>query len=294
MVLATLLWGATFVVVRDSLDHLGPTPLVALRFGCAAPILALASWMVRGRSAPDRRRSSTVRAALICGLVSGPLTAAGYLFQAIGLVTTSAGSSAFLTAVGSLMAAFFAWPILGQRPPAILVAGIGLALVGSALLGLREGLHFGIGEAWTLAGAAIYGIQIVTVAHWAARADVLLLTAVQAAITTVCVAPFAPFRSADLASLDPGTWARVGYLVLAGSVMAPALQVFAQRRLSAGRIGLLFALEPVFGLVFAVSLGGERYVARWWLGAALILSAVLLVEGHASRRGRARSRPASA
>ena len=60
------------------------------------------------------------------------------------------------------------------------------------------------------------------------------------------------------------------------------LQVFAQQTLSAGRVALLFALEPVFALLFALTLGGERFVARWWFGAALILCAVVLVEWRAA------------
>ena len=46
----------------------------------------------------------------------------------------------------------------------------------------------------------------------------------------------------------------------------------------AGRVGLLFALEPVFALLFALTLGGEHFDLRWWAGAALILGAVALVE----------------
>jgi drug/metabolite transporter (DMT)-like permease len=61
-------------------------------------------------------------------------------------------------------------------------------------------------------------------------------------------------------------------------VIAPLLQVRAQRSLSAGRVALLFALEPLFALMFAVWLGGEHFHLHWWLGAALILSAVLVAE----------------
>lgn len=71
---------------------------------------------------------------------------------------------------------------------------------------------------------------------------------------------------------------RLAYLALAGSVIAPLLQVIAQRTLSAGRVALLFALEPVFGLLFALTLGGERYAPSWWLGALLIFCGVLRAE----------------
>ena len=78
--------------------------------------------------------------------------------------------------------------------------------------------------------------------------------------------------------MDQATWWRMGYLVLAGALIAPLLQVIAQRSLPPGRIALLFALEPVFALIFALYPGGERFMMRWWIGAALILAGVVIVE----------------
>jgi drug/metabolite transporter (DMT)-like permease len=279
MVVATLLWGATFVVVRDSLTSLAPAAVVATRFGAAAALLAL---VVLAR----RRRIG--RATLVGGVVTGLATAGGYLFQAIGLMSTSAGSSAFLTSAGTLLAGLFAWPILSQRPPGRLALGLLVALIGSALLSLRGGWTLGAGEAWTLLGAAVYALQIVGLAHWAPRGDALAITGIQAAVASLCTLPFAGDLGGQLALLDGAGWARIAYLVACGSVIAPLLQVLAQQRLSPGRVGLLFALEPVFALVFAIGVGGERFAPRWWLGAALILGAVVMVEWYEARRDAAR------
>ena len=274
MVLATLLWGATFVVARDALAHLAPLPLVAVRFAGAALLLGIIALA---------RRRPIDRATVQGGLITGVLTAGGYLFQAIGLTETSAGSSAFLTCAGTLLAGVFAWPLLGQRPTRLMAAGLALAAAGAALLSLRSGLSLGPGEAWTLLGAAIYALQIVAVARWAPRADPVALTALQSLAAAACLLPFSGGAVGQLRGLPPADWARVGYLFAAGTVVAPLLQVMAQRTLAPGRIGLLFALEPVFALAFAVTIGAERFVARWWLGSALILSAVLVVEWRAAR-----------
>ena len=56
-------------------------------------------------------------------------------------------------------------------------------------------------------------------------------------------------------------WWRFGYLVAAGSIVAPLLQILAQRELPAGRVALLFALEPVFALGFALALGRGELLA---------------------------------
>lgn len=284
MVVATLLWGATFVVTRDALAAIAPLPLVFGRF-CVALVVFLVAVALR----PSRLN----RAAWLGGLASGSLTAGSYLFQAIGLTDTSAGSSAFLTCAGTLCAGFFAWPLLRQRPGATLFGGILLALAGSALLSLRGSLTLGIGERWTMLGALLYALQIVSVARFAPAADPIGLMAVQALVLVATLAPFAGGDLRAFTTFDAANWMRFAYLAIPASVIAPLLQVAAQRTLPPGRVGLLFALEPVFALLFAIGLGGERFAPRWWLGAALILAAVVLVEARAARAPEARL-PASA
>jgi drug/metabolite transporter (DMT)-like permease len=277
MILATLLWGATFVVLRDIVGAIDPAALIFVRFGLAG-LLFLPIVLARPRT--------VTRAVLEGGIVSGLFTTGGYLFQAIGITSTSAGSSAFLTSAATIFAAFFAWPILRQRPQPVLVAGIGVALAGAALLSIRADFRIGSGDLWTLLGAACYAVQIVIVSIYAARVDSVALVAAQSLTVALVVLPFAGAAPAQVAALDPDGWVRLGYLIVAGSMLAPLFQVLAQRRLDPGRIGLLFALEPVFALAFALTFGGERFVARWWVGAALILVAVLFVEGAAARRAR--------
>jgi len=278
MVGATILWGATFVVIRDSLHSITPQTLVWGRFLAAGGIFAL---LARGRW------RTLDRATLAGGVLAGLCLAGGMLLQAIGLTLTSAGSSAFLTCAGTLFAAFYAWPLLGQRPTPVLLQGIALALGGAALLSVERlgpaGPRMGAGELWTLAGAAIFGLQIVALARVAPHADPLVLSAVQTVTVAVSLLPFAGGAAAEFAALGAASWCRFAYLAIGGSVAALLLQVLGQRWLPAGRVALLLALEPVFALVFAVCAGGERFVPRWWLGAALILIGVVRVEWNAAR-----------
>ena len=272
MVLACLLWGGTFVAIRDSVASIPPAALVAWRFLFAGLAFALVL-LVRRR--PPRRHD------LLGGAVSGVLMVFGFYPQAVGLQWTSAGSSAFLTSAGTLLTAFWAWLLLRQRPQGRLVIGILVALAGSALLSLRDGLVLGRGEALTLAGAAMFALQIVAVARFVRDADPVALVCVQSFVAAAVMLPLSGPPSALFGALEGADRWRFAYLALAGSTLAPLLQVVAQRSLSAGRIGLLFALEPLFALLFAVTLGAERFETRWWLGAGLILGAVVLVESRA-------------
>lgn len=284
MIGATLLWGGTFVVIRDSLRQIDPGALVFARFAVAAALLF---------AALARRRALPTRAVIANGVISGLFVGACYLLQAIGLMRTSAGSSAFLTCAGSLFAGLFAWPLVRQRPGGTLVAGLALALAGSALLSLDASFRLGVAEAITLLGALSYAAGVAWVARLGADVDPLALGAIQAAAVAAALAPRAPLAIAQLGALPVAGWGRFAYLALCGSVVAPLLQLYALRALPAGRVGLLLALEPVFALVIAVSVGGERFVFRWWTGAALILVAVATVEWRASR-GPAAPPPATA
>lgn len=279
MVAATLLWGGTFVAIRDSVRAMTPQALVFGRFAVAT--------LVFGVLALVRRRAATSKE-LGLGIGNGLLMVGAFFLQAYALQWTSAGSSAFLTCAGTLFAALYAWALLRQRPSPILFAGLALALGGSALMSLDSALHLGRGELITLAGASLYALQIVWVARFAGRIDALTVAMVQAGTVALIMAPFAGDLRVAFGSLGPAGWRDFAYLAIAGSTLAPVFQVHAQQTLPAGRIALLFALEPVFALVFALTLGGERFVLRWWFGAALILAAVVMVEWRAARGGERR------
>ena len=274
MVGATLLWGGTFVAIRDSVREITPQALVFGRFAVATLLFAVVALL--RRRVPDRT-------ALVVGTGNGVLMVGSFLLQALGLRTTSAGSSAFLTCAGTMLAAPYAWALLKQRPSPTLFAGLALALAGSALISLDGTLHLGRGELLTLAGASLYALQIVWVARFAAELDALSVAMVQAGTVALLLAPFSGDLRHAFAPLGAAGWREFAYLAIAGSTLAPVLQVFAQQTLPAGRVALLFALEPVFALGFALTFGGEHFVSRWWIGAALILTAVILVEARAAR-----------
>ena len=273
MVGATLLWGGTFVAIREIVRVMPPQALVCGRFLAAALLFALLG-LIR-RRAPGRND-------LEVGIGNGVLMVGSYYLQALGLKYTSAGSSAFLTCAGTLATAIYAWVLLRERPRASLFVGIALALAGSALMSLDRTLHLGRGEILSLLGSTLYALQIVWIARHGSELDPISVVTVQAATVALLAAPFAGALPHVLRTLSFAGWERFLYLAVAGSAIAPLLQVLAQQRLSAGRVGLLFALEPVFALLFALTMGGERFALRWWAGAALILSAVVLVEWRAA------------
>ena len=85
----TMIWGGSFVVMKNSVDLVPPSYLLALRFTLAAAFMALAF--------PGRMKKLD-RGSLTCGLIMGIFLTLAYLFQTYGIKYTTASKNAFITA----------------------------------------------------------------------------------------------------------------------------------------------------------------------------------------------------
>ena len=127
----TVVWGATFVLVKAALNDISPILFLALRFSLATAALV-------GLFAARRRLVWEWRTAA-AGALAGVFLFAGYLGQTLGLRTTSAPRSAFITGLMSVMAPLVAALVYRSRPRVSEVVGILVATAGLGLLTLRGG-----------------------------------------------------------------------------------------------------------------------------------------------------------
>ena len=105
IVLATLIWGSTFFILKDTLDDVDLMFLLAFRFTLAAALLALVFW---------RRWRNIDRSYWWRGGVMGALLFAGYTVQNYGLMDTTPGKNAFFTAVYCVIVPFLYWAVATQ------------------------------------------------------------------------------------------------------------------------------------------------------------------------------------
>jgi drug/metabolite transporter (DMT)-like permease len=148
-----------------------------------------------------------------------------------------------------------------------------------------------------LGGSLVYSLQIVLMERVAPRFDVVALTLAE------MLAAFAGFALVAVAAGQvevPRGWTVWGALIVTGvfaSALAFLVQTWAQRRLSAARTALAFALEPVWAALFGFWLAGDRLGAVAWTGSALIMAGIVVSEPVAAETLRrlvpARSRPAA-
>jgi len=284
LVLVNLVFGATFVVVKDAMTHMAPIRFLALRFLVAGPLLLAVAWLVQR---PALARRSTWRD----GLVLGALLSAAFALQTMGLVFATPAVSAFVTALSVPIVPLLGLWFLGERVNAVTWAGVLTAATGLVVLTLPGHVDFAAGEALTLFAAVGFAAHIVLTARLARRTPVLPLVAVQMVVAGALATLALPLdgwleaRGATgapaaglFAPLPRIAWIEAVAMGLGATAFTFLLQTWAQGRLTATRAGVVFALEPVFATAFSLAFFAERIGLRAAAGMGLILAGMLVVE----------------
>ncbi len=258
LVLVTLLWGTTFVVVKTAETQLAPSLLMLIRFGLATLVFL-----------PFLRPRSGL---WVIGLELGLWLWLGYATQAVGLRHTSASRSAFITSMNVIFVPLLA-AIGGRRISGVTWLAALIAAGGAGLL-TYDGAPPNIGDLWTAATAVVYALYILRLESFASRFNSLSLTAFQ---LLGVLAFSAVWASADHpAPSHPMPWLALLYLGVATTALTTWLQTLGQKSVSAPQAAIIFTLEPVWASICAFIYLHERFGPRGWIGAIAILAATLM------------------
>ncbi len=263
LVVAAFLFGATFVVVKSALDDIEPIAFVAWRFLLGATVLSVFAFP-RGQVIWSH------------GAIAGTALFAGYALQTAGLELTSASNSALITGFYVILTPFLAALFSRRHPSPWVVAAAFASFAGLWLLTDSDGLALGSGDLLTLGCAFAFALHIIALARYARFHPVIPFTTVQLGVTAVLA--FATSALIEGPAL-PSTSA-LGAIALTGlgvSVGAYLLQVWAQTVVGPDMAAVVLAAEPAFGVATAWVVLGERLMAEGWLGAGLIVLAILVV-----------------
>jgi len=269
LALVALIWGSTFVVVKNALDAVDPLTFVAWRFWLAAIFLALLF---------HRRIAGLTRSEVLSGGLIGVWLALGYVFQTIGLQTTTSAKAGFITGLSVVIVPVLATFLLRRPPGRWATVGILAATVGLGLLSLDENLRVQSGDLWVLGCAFAFALHIVTVSHFAPRCDPIRLTIVQIAAVAALATGAAFVFETPTFDLPAGTWGAIAFTGVTATALAFGLQVYVQRFTTPSHTALLFSLEPVFAALFGWWLASEALGLKELIGCALILAAMLVAE----------------
>ena len=271
LLLATLIWGSSFIIMKDALDDITTYYLLAIRFTGAFLLLGIVFW---------KKWKHINKDVIVAGFIMGTALIAAYAFQTFGLIETTPGKNAFLTAGYCILVPFLFWGIAGIRPDKFNVIAAILCIVGIGLVALDDNLTIGRGDLLTLVCCIFYALHIVVSAKFTRTMDVMLLTIGQFFFAAMWSWLLALFLEPPLAiaAMSKEIWMVLGYLCVFATAGALGLQTFGLKYTSPSAGALILSLESVFGVIFSIMVGAEVVTVRLLIGFAVIFLAIIVSE----------------
>ena len=276
LMFCSLIWGVTFVVVKNSLEQSSVFLFLAVRFSIAVVIMAMLQAKIIGRIEPQE---------IFAGMRLAFFMFAGYGFQTAGLQYTTASNSGFVTGSSVVLVPLLLAVFWGRSLTRWIYVGAFAALIGLYLLTVpAEGLRYlNRGDVLTFVGAGFYAVHIILVGEYTQEHSVRALSLIQVAGCAVMAWPLTgaaaaihwqPVRFSGSWEL----WIGIGVCAVFATAVAFTVQLWAQQYTSPGHAAVLFALEPVFAVITSYVVLHERLTGRAMRGAGLVVTGIVLAE----------------
>jgi drug/metabolite transporter (DMT)-like permease len=272
----TLIWGATFVVIKNALADVTPLFFNAVRMSVAAITLALVFHRELPRFTPG---------ALRYGALVGTLLWVGNELQTSGLRYTTSSKSAFLTGLSVVLVPIFAAVFWKSKVSRWSMAGVVMAFAGLYLLTIPASGAGGLnlksvnhGDLLTLCAALVFAFHMIYMEHATRDESWRQIAIVQTGVAALLMIVAVPVAEKISVVWSPRViWGILitGFLSLALSF---SIQAWAQQFTPATHTALIFSLEPVFACLTSFVFLGERLGGRAMVGGLLILCGVLISE----------------
>lgn len=274
LLLITAIWGASFTLMKNVLEHIPSFAYLSLRFLIASIILSIVFW---------KSIRNLNKKIFLYGSIIGLLLFGGMALQVSGLYYTTASNSAFITGLNVVMVPIVSAILLKKKPDVSSVIGVCLAFLGLFFLSGGLNFKFNIGDILTLLCALCFTFQIIFIDKYTQNNDPILIALVQIGFVTLPSFLFwggTGFQGFEMSTTVITTLLITGVL---GTALAFAGQTIVQRNTTPTHTALIFSAEPLFGAIFAMlipnSLGvTEALGVTASIGCALILGGMIISE----------------
>jgi drug/metabolite transporter (DMT)-like permease len=264
------IWGGSYLATQELAASSSAAAVLCARFLPAAALLLVLHRL---------RRAGSLRGSLRAGSLLGVLRAATITLETIGVTLTSATNAGLIIGLSILLTPLLESLATRRRLTASLLGSVVLALGGIALLVGGDGLaRMNPGDGLILLAAVTRALLGVAEARVTAHdsADVTALTTVEIVFGAVLFTLWGGGSLfAHAPAFSPTDWALLIYLSLGCTVLAFLGQLWATRRTSASRAGMLLGSEPGWALLIGVAIGGERIGVTGFIGAGVLIVALL-------------------
>ncbi|WP_108652874.1 DMT family transporter [Dongshaea marina] len=272
LLLAALIWGLAYVAQRAGMDYIGPYTFNALRFLLGTLSLLPVLWLSRNWRSEQIRGNGMLL--LSGGLLMGFLMFLACSLQQVGLVTTSAGKTGFITGIYIVMVPLFGL-LLRHKTGWNTWLGILLAVVGLYLLSVTESFTIHTGDLLILGCAVIWAIHLLTIDHFSTKVPVIKLAFLQFAFCTLLSSVVALFAEPWQPHAVAAAWIPLLYAGVMSVGVGFTLQIFGQQGAHPAHAAIILSLEALFAAIGGWVLLSETMSTRSMLGCGLMLLGML-------------------
>lgn len=269
LLLVTLIWGSTFIIVKLAIEDLPPFPFLTIRFALAFVSLLPFLWF---------QKTHISLKSLLKGGVLGCCLFSGYAWQTVGLQYTSASNAGFITGLSIVIVPALVTLTTWKLPRPSLILGILSALIGLALLSLGDHFQLNKGDLMVLVCALSFALHIFLVGRYAPDANATVLACVQILTVSILSGLLSLVLPQPPLSFSSTAWVALLVTAIPATSLAFFVQTKMQQFTSSTHTALIFSMEPVFSALTAFFFAGEVFSLRGLIGAGLVLIGMLIAE----------------
>jgi len=277
LIIAAACWGVGTVISKAALTEISPFTLLPIQLTASLAVLAI---LMRHQGISFRPEGSPLLGRL--GLLNPGLA---YALGLIGLTTISASLYVLLWAFEPLMILFLAAWFLHERITPIFVALSLVAVAGMVVILYDPSASSGqwIGVGLTLAGIGCCAIYTVVTRRWIPTAketsQVILSQQAHALVLAIGLILVVGFVGGQVLSTAPAPLG-LASAVSSGVLYSAGAYWFylgALRHVPTSFAAVSFYLIPIVAVAAGALLLGDRLDARQWVGAVIVLAAILAI-----------------
>ncbi len=289
LLIATVVWGASFVAQSIGGNILGPFTFAAIRLLIGAVFLHFVMKFTDkiGISSIPPEKTDKKRQFII-GIICGALIAIAINCQQFALyLGVPGGKAGFLASLYILIVPILGF-FIGKRSGLNVWIGIGIAVIGLYFLCVSGGFGFQLGDILLFVNSLAFAFQIIIIDKFGKQVDSFRLSGMEflfAGVLTLIVALFTeiipyPGGFAEWIKLfaNGQLWIVLIYMGIGSSGIAYTLQVLGQKDTDPTVAALIMSLEAVFAVIAGWIILGEVLSTNEFIGCALLLIAIIIAQ----------------
>lgn len=272
ILLATVIWGSTFVAQSVGVESIGPFGFLTIRCFLAVISLLLILFLRNRKNFTGIVLDTRLwKAGIPCGIALFAATA----LQQFGLIYTTAGKSGFITAMYIILVPIFG--LFSKKKPSCAVGiSVAIAAVGLYLISGAGFSGINIGDVLTLCCAVAFAVQILIMDKVAGELNSIALNMSQALVCAIlsgiCSLCFEKLDMGNILNcLFPLCWAGIMSMGIAYT-----LQIVGQKTIEPAAASLLMSFESVFAAISGWLFLNESFTLTECIGCFLVLLAIIL------------------